>query len=130
MAHVDPVSVARRFLAAYAAKDLRAIEGQLAEDVLLRDWNLEVRGRDAFLAETRRNFDDTRSIAIEIVRLHPTRTSVAAELVITVDSHIHLRVVDVFDIDGEGLVSAVRSYKGLEPSEDRGPQPSTSPPVA
>ncbi len=130
MAHVDPESVARQFLAAYAAKDLRTIEGQLAADVLLRDWNLEVRGRDAFLAETRRNFDDARSIAIDIERLHTTRTSVAAELVITVDSRIHLRVVDVFDIDGNGLVSAVRSYKGLEPSEDRGPQPSTSPPVA
>lgn len=125
MAPVDTGTIARHFLAAYAAKDLATIASLLADDVLLRDWNLEVRGRDAFLAETQRNFDDAQSITIEIVHLHATSSSVAAELVITVDGHIHLRVVDVFDVDADGLVTAVRSYKGLAPGQGLGPQTST-----
>lgn len=108
-------SLARLFLEAYAAKDLETIAGLVAERVLLRDWNLEVRGRDAFLAETQRNFDGADSLAVDVLHLHATERSVAAELLITVDSRIRLRVVDVFDVDAAGLVTAVRSYKGLEP---------------
>ncbi len=115
MTSPDTENLARRFLAAYAAKDLDTIAGQLDVDVLLRDWNLEVMGRDAFLAETQRNFDDANTIAIEIQHLHPTHCSVVAEVLITVDDAIRLRVVDVFDVNPDGQVTAVRSYKGLEP---------------
>ena len=108
-------AVARRFLAAYASKDLAAIAAELSDDVLLRDWNLEVRGRAAFLAETRRNFDNAVTIAIEMLHLHATDRSVAAEVLITVDEHIRLRVVDVFELDDAERITAVRSYKGLEP---------------
>lgn len=115
MTPTETESLARRFLEAYAAKDLAAIASLVADDVLLRDWNLEVRGRAAFLAETQHNFDNAASIAIDVLHLHATPRSAAAEVLITVDGHIQLRVVDVFDIDAAGLVTAVRSYKGLEP---------------
>jgi steroid delta-isomerase len=115
MTAADNEALARRFLTAYAAKDLQMIAGVVDDDVLLRDWNIEVRGRDAFLAETRRNFDEADSIAIDILHLHATDHSVAAEVLITVDGSVRLRVVDVFDIDSSGHVTAVRSYKGLSP---------------
>ena len=115
MTPADAEALARRFLAAYAAKDLDAIAAVLSDDVLLRDWNLEVRGRAAFLAETQRNFDNADTLAIEVLHLHATERSVAAEVLITVDGTIRLRVVDVLDIAPDGLVTAVRSYRGLEP---------------
>lgn len=111
----DVEAVALRFLAAYAAKDLDTIAGLVVDDVLLRDWNLEVRGRAAFLAETQRNFDNADTIAIDVLALHATDRSVAAEVLITVDDSVRLRVVDVLDLDGDGRVTAVRSYKGLDP---------------
>lgn len=113
----DTEDLARRFLAAYAAKDIGAIGTLVAEDVLLRDWNLEVRGRAAFLAQTQRNFDNADSIAIEVLHVHATASSAAAEVLITVDTDIRLRVVDVFAIDPAGLVTAVRSYLGLAPAD-------------
>lgn len=115
MTPADNEALARRFLTAYAAKDLDTIMSSITEDVLLRDWNLEVRGAQAFRAETQRNFDDARALEVDIVQLHATPSSVAAEVLITVDGSIRLRVVDVFDVDAQGRVTAVRSYKGLEP---------------
>lgn len=107
--------VARRFLAAYAARDLDAICAMVSSDVLLRDWNVEVHGADAFRSETQHNFENARSIAIEVLHLHATEVSAAVEVLITVDDNIRLRVVDVLDIGEDGLVTAVRSYKGLAP---------------
>ncbi len=111
----DAEAVARRFLAAYAAKDLATIATLISDDALLRDWNLERRGRDAFLAETQANFDHAETIGIDIEQLHATARSVAAEVLITVNHTIRLRVVDVLDFDAAGRVTAVRSYKGLDP---------------
>jgi steroid delta-isomerase len=111
----DPEALARRFLRAYAEKDLGTIAGLISDDALLRDWNLERRGRAAFLAETQTNFDNAASIAIDIEHLHATSRSVAAEVLITVNGSIRLRVVDVFDFNAQGQVSAVRSFKGLDP---------------
>ena len=114
MTTVAAEDLARRFLAAYEAKDLDVIAGLLAEDVLLRDWNLEVQGKAAFLAETQRNFEAADTIAIDIDHVHATEHSAAVEVVITVDSRIRLLVVDVFEFDDVGFITAVRSYKGRE----------------
>ena len=115
MTVIDTAAIARRFLAAYAAKDLGTIAGLLSGDPMLRDWNQEVSGREAFLAVTAHNFATQDTIAIDILRLHATDDSVAAEVLITVDGHIQLNVVDVFDVDGAGQVTAVRSFIGLAP---------------
>ena len=112
----DTEALARRFLAAYAAKDLPTIDGLLSDDTLLRDWNLERLGREAFLAETQANFAQAQTIDIDILDLHATPRSVAAEVLITVNGSIRLRVVDVFEFNDDGRVRALRSYKGLDPA--------------
>lgn len=103
----------RRFLAAYAAKDLGAIEALLAPEASSRDWNARVVGRPAVLAEFARNFAAADSLAIDVLHLHATSTSVAAELRIVVNGTIELFVVDVLDFDPQGRVCAIRSYKGI-----------------
>lgn len=108
----DPGATARAFLAAYAAKDLERIAALLAPAVSLRDWNQQLNGRDAFQAETQKNFDAAQTLAIEVLHRHATACSVTSELRIVVDGQIALRVADVFDFDPQGRICAVRAYKG------------------
>ncbi|KPF67138.1 hypothetical protein IP84_13310 [beta proteobacterium AAP99] len=111
-----PEARLRAYLAAYAAKDLDAIAGMLADDVVLQDWNLRVQGRAAVLAETQKNFDAARSLSIELLYVfvaadaHPSRA--AAQLRIVVDERIELAVVDALHFDAQGLICAIRAYKG------------------
>lgn len=104
-----------RFLAyldAYARQDLGAIAAMLAPDAVLRDWNVSVRGRRAIEAETRKNFDDATTIAIDVLEVYERPGAVAGELRIVVDGTVELFVVDVVEFDTDGLVTAIRSYKG------------------
>lgn len=105
-----------RFLAYlhhYAARDLAPIEEMLAPDVHLRDWTISVHGKQAVLDETARNFAASRSIDIDVRALYESSDSVAGELRILVDDAIELFVVDVVTFDDTGLVTAIRSYRGL-----------------
>ena len=100
------------YLRRYEAKDLDGIVAMLAQDVTLRDWNLSVKGRQAAVDETRKNFESAQSIRIEVLRLLEGERSVAGELRIVVDGNIELFVVDVLDFDVEGRITAIRAYLG------------------
>jgi ketosteroid isomerase-like protein len=101
------------FLKAYEAKHLNSIEGMLAEDIILRDWNLEVQGKEAALSEFAKNFDAAQSLKIEISRIYTTTSAAAAQLVILVNGTETLSVVDVLEFNEADEISLIISYKGL-----------------
>jgi len=100
------------YIAAYARKDLAAIGAMLADDVQLRDWNLAVRGKEAALAETARNFAAAATVDIETLALYTSEDAVAGELRIVVDQHEELHVVDVLSFDAQGAIVSIRAYLG------------------
>jgi ketosteroid isomerase-like protein len=102
----------RHFLECYARKDIDGISRMLADDVSLRDWDISVRGRSAVESATRKNFEDAASIEIEVLRVYESPNTVAGELRIVVDEAIELFVVDVIQFHDDGLIGAIRSYKG------------------
>lgn len=108
----DPEALLRQYLAAYAAKDLDAIAAMLSDQVHLRDWHLEAQGKAAVLRETRRNFEEARSLRITVETVFVSGLRAAAQLRILVNDEIDLSVVDVLSFDASGMISAVRAYKG------------------
>ncbi|WP_082580002.1 nuclear transport factor 2 family protein [Pelomonas sp. Root1444] len=107
-----PLDRVRAYLSAYAARDLAAIESLLADTVTLRDWKLRVVGKAAALAETRKNFAAVGSLAIDVLAAYERDGGVAAELRIVIDGRDTLHVVDVFELDAQGRITAIRAYLG------------------
>ena len=102
----------RQYLAAYEAKDLDRIASMLSDEVHLQDWNLEVKGKEAVLRETKINFDAARSLTIEVQRVLVSGLQAAAQIRIVVNKEVKLDVVDVVSFNAAGLITAVRAYKG------------------
>ncbi|WP_431048517.1 nuclear transport factor 2 family protein [Roseateles sp. L2-2] len=113
---MTPREIFLGYLRRYAAKDLDGIASMFSEEVTLRDWNLSVKGREAAIAETRKNFESATSLQIEVLHVLENTNSVAGELRILVDGHIELFVVDVLDFDAEGRITAIRAF--LERRDD------------
>lgn len=108
----DKLDLVHAYLAAYAARDLAAIEPLLADAVTLRDWKIRVAGKAAALAETRRNFDAVRHLQIDVLAAYERAGGAAAELRIVVDQRDTIFVVDVFDFDADDRIAAIRAYIG------------------
>jgi ketosteroid isomerase-like protein len=115
----DTLNLVRAYLAAYAARDLAAIEPLFADSITLRDWKIRVVGKAAALAETRKNFDAVQRLQIDVLAAYERPGGAAAELEIVVDGRDRLYVVDVFDVDAEGRIAAIRAYigRGDEPTD-------------
>ena len=103
----------RLFLKAYETKDLELISSLLAPNVVLRDWNLQVEGKEEALREFAKNFEQAASLSIEIDRIYSSELGVAAEIEIIVNRVERLRVVDVLSLNQELKVKAIVSYRGL-----------------
>ncbi|MBI3347356.1 MAG: nuclear transport factor 2 family protein [Burkholderiales bacterium] len=106
------LTLVRAYLAAYAARDLATIEPMLADDITLRDWKIRVIGKAAALAETRKNFESVDSLAIDVLTTCERPGGAAAELRIVVDQRDTIHVVDMFYVDDQGRISAIRAYIG------------------
>ena len=100
------------YLQSYARKDHIAVATMFADDIVLRDWKILVRGKAATLAETERNFKSANSFEITPLGLYEYGDTVAAELKIVVDGTITLNVVDVIRFNAQGQIQANRAYLG------------------
>ena len=103
----------RSFLSAYERKDIATISNMFADNVLLRDWNLEVSGLEAAVAEYSKNFRDADSLRITVNQIFESESGVAAELEIVVNGSEKLSVVDVFTFNEANKITSVVAYKGL-----------------
>ena len=112
MTHDNPLDTVRAYLAAYAARDLAAIEPLLADGVTLRDWKIRVAGKAEALAETRKNFEAAQQLRIDMLAAYERPGGAVAELKIIVNGRDTLFVVDVFDFDASGRIAAIRAYIG------------------
>lgn len=102
----------RRFLELYAAKDINVISDMFSEDIVLRDWNYEVVGKDAAIIEFTKNFDEAETLHISIGNIYLSELSAAAEIEATVNGLI-LGIVDVITFDSAGHVTSVIAYRGF-----------------
>jgi ketosteroid isomerase-like protein len=108
----EQLDLVRAYLASYAARDLAAVETMLADEVTLRDWKIRVTGKAAALDETRKNFAAVQHLQIDVLAAYERPGGAAAELKIVVDGRDTIYVVDVFDIDAQGRIAAIRAYIG------------------
>jgi ketosteroid isomerase-like protein len=108
----DKPTLVRAYLAAYAARDLAAIEALFADAVTLRDWKIRVVGKAAALDETRKNFESVQRLTIDVLAVYEREGGAAAELKIVINDSDTIYVVDAFDFDAEGRITAIRAFIG------------------
>jgi ketosteroid isomerase-like protein len=109
----DFESLAKAFLTAYERKDIAIVGQMLANEVVVRDWNQEVLGKEAAIAEFTKNFEAANSLSIEVLRTFSSSDGTAVELEIVVDETENLRVIDVFSFNKLNQIDSIISYRGL-----------------
>lgn len=111
------MSLTNKFLSnlkAYENKDLAGVAALFANDIFLRDWKISVKGKEAVLQETQKNFDAGSNISIDVLRTYEDKKTVIAELHIIVENSEDIYVTDIATFDETGLITSIRAYIGRE----------------
>ena len=114
--HLVKRSWCSAYFDAWNAHDVNALRMLFADNVRLRDWDVDVSGIDAVAKANAGIFASAPRIAIEILQIHLSDESHSAvcEILVRVNDAAStvLRVVDVIEFDTDGKILAVRAYKG------------------
>jgi ketosteroid isomerase-like protein len=109
---LDLKTLATQYFAAFSNQDLEKLSAVYADNVTLRDWDIDVRGKNAVLAANQNIFRAVDSLEIVPLNMYRDGSTVASEIEIIINNKDTLKVVDVIDFDGVGKILNIRAYKG------------------
>ena len=108
----DLKSLAREYFNNFNNKDLKKLSNMFSEDIILRDWNIEGKGKQEVLQINKNIFSDVPDISVNILKLYQNDNSVVADLVINLCKKENIFVVDILDFNNSNLITSIRAFKG------------------
>lgn len=98
------------YFSAFSSKDLNYLRDLLHPKVTLRDWVIDVKGRDNVQAAMKGIFDQVASIQIVPLIFFVDGNTAIAELEIRLDDEL-IEVVDIIEYSPDKKICAIRAYK-------------------
>lgn len=100
------------YLEKYAEKDIQSISKLFADDILLCDWKIKVKGKDTAINETKKNFLYVDMLLINVLEYYENKDTIALEIKITIDRKEELYVMDVIKVNSEGKIISIKAFLG------------------
>jgi hypothetical protein len=96
----------------YSRKDSESLEKFFSEDIMLVDWNINIKGKAKVLAEIQKTFDSTISIKVIPKSFYANSDYLyAIHISILVDNEKYIDVIDVIEFNFEGKILMVNAFK-------------------
>ena len=105
-------SLARKYFETFNSQNIDELSRMFSEDIILRDWNVEEKGKLKVLQINKNIFSEVPSINVNVLKLYQNENSIAADLLIKLDKNDHIYVVDIIDFNSKNLITSIRAYKG------------------
>jgi len=116
-------NLCKKYLGAFAVKDLESLEEFYAENIHLKDWTYDIFGKERVLQANKDLFKryDEINIAIKNSCYRDKFVCIEFDLILIKKvHHLHganqdfksiVNVVDLMEIDSEGKLKSIRAYK-------------------
>ena len=111
---MDLNSLSNKYFNNWNSNKIENLKDLFSENCSLRDWTINVSGKDDVLSANKKIFDDVPGIRAEIINLHLSDKSntAVAEIIVHLSEKEKLKVVDVLTFDQDGLIKSIRAYQG------------------
>ena len=111
------VNFVKKYLAAFAAKDLDQLDEIYSDDITIRDWEDTISGKEQVLMANKHLFNITDHISIHIkdVAYNNKIIFVNVDLIaISGKDKVHLPVMYMVEINDKGKISYINAFKQYE----------------
>jgi hypothetical protein len=100
----------KRYFELFSTKNVKGLENEMySDDIHLRDWNGEWKGKQAVLEMNESLFQSEFSVDIESIKKMDNTTIVQFKLHI---ADTEYRVIDLIDWDDNGKIKRILAYNG------------------
>lgn len=106
---------AEAYFDAFNNQDTAKLDELYSDDIRLRDWLTEARGKDDVIISNRKLFSSNQNLKININKIHEAGDTAICEIDIILEAEgkqVRLMVVDVIEFDDDGKINEIRAYLG------------------
>ena len=102
----------KEYFKAFSNKDIDKLSEMLADNVELKDWDIDITGKNEILEHNRQFFNSISTIDIQVTGLvNISEDYVMADISILIDNTISLNVQDRITFNTEGKITRIKAYK-------------------
>jgi hypothetical protein len=106
--------IAKNYFKVFSDKDIKALDVLFADNVRLKDWEIEAKGREEVLRANANIFKNVESIKVQPLNIVVDGKVVFAELLIDINNgQQKLPVVDVIKFNDIKQIESIRAYRGI-----------------
>ena len=107
-------SLTKDYLTAWNKRNKDAFEQLFAEDISLKDWEIEAGGKASVIGANANIWEAVPDIHISIMHIGvcEEQNKTYAEIIVTsTQENLNLRVIDVIKFNNDGKIKSVDAYK-------------------
>lgn len=107
-------SLCEHYFELFSNKDIEGLSYLFSDNIKLKDWLVNIRGKEIVLEEMNKLFNVAEKIKIDIRELHEECDTVCCELKIEIqtnDDKVELEVVDILKFDNLFKIKKITAYK-------------------
>ena len=104
--------ISLKYFKDFSSKDISSLKKVFANDIVLRDWEIEAKGIDAVIKANQNIFNNVFSIFVDPKNLYQEGNIVIAELNIKINDSEIIFVVDLIEFNEENKIKRIFAYKG------------------
>ena len=99
------------YFKAFVEKDLSALSDMFSDSVALKDWEVDVSGKEAVLAANKDIFQSIDDLRVEVSRIRESGVISVCEIKIFADNNEFL-VTDVIGFNSDNKIEFIRALQG------------------
>ena len=103
--------LAKKYFKFFSKKKITPLEKMFANNIVLRDWNIHVKGKKKVVEANKKIFRDCKTIKVTPTKLHVLDNTVLAEIEIVIDKK-KILVLDILKFNRKNEIINIKAYLG------------------
>lgn len=104
-------SEARKYFRYFSMKKISHLEKMFSRSIVLRDWKINVRGKNNVIKANQEIFNTCKNIKVTPTKLHVVKNVVLAEISILIDRK-KILVLDILEFNKKRKITSIKAFLG------------------
>ncbi len=101
---------AKRYFQYFSEKNIKDLSDMFSEDIILKDWDIELEGKEEVVAGNKNIFNVVSKLNVEVHNISQVDNRIYAEITVFADNET-IPVIDIIDFDNESKIKSIIAYK-------------------
>ena len=105
------VDIVKSYFEFFSNKDIQKIENLFAENITLKDWEINVKGKKNVIQANKNIFNSVNSIVVTPKNIYQDNLVALCEIDIFINSNENLKVIDIIKFNDKKEIIEISAYK-------------------